>query len=213
MLKYPEINELADKKQLQGEVWKDIKGFEGYYQVSNIGRIKSLGRYVESSNQNGDFKFFKEEKILAVNNDSKGYPQITLRKDSRQRRVARVHRIVAENFLHRPEGCDIVHHRNNDPNCPNKENLEWTTLGGNMTYAWEDGIKIQSKGMDSALQKHDQAKVAAAYLLSKFKMNSQESIGDFLDMPQITVSNIKTKKTWQHLTNQIDEIFGLDFEE
>ena len=90
------------------EIWKDIEGYEGLYQVSNIGRVKSMNRIV---NNNGGIDY-REERVLKQDIDRGGYKQIHLCKDGK-RRTLKVHRLVAKAF---PEicgewfeGCEIDH--------------------------------------------------------------------------------------------------------
>lgn len=100
------------------EVWKDIDGYEGLYQISNFGKIKS---------------FYKKERILKVTENSRGYLRITLKKNGKSRRFF-IHRLVAENFINKPEGKDIVNHLDCNPYNNRADNLEWTTFKGNTKY-------------------------------------------------------------------------------
>lgn len=88
------------------EVWKDIKGYENLYQVSNYGNVKSLDRYIK--NKNGKMQFYNE-KILRPN-DSKGYLKVTLSKNNRQR-TFRIHVLVAKTFISNPENKPEVNHK------------------------------------------------------------------------------------------------------
>lgn len=112
------------------EIWKDIKGYEGLYQVSNLGRIKSLGR--KTRNRNGEY--IKKGKILKQSENSMGYLRIMLTTREGTRRRLFVHRLVAENFIKKEKNKNVVNHLDCNPrnNCCN--NLEWTTLKGNSQY-------------------------------------------------------------------------------
>lgn len=131
------------------EIWKSIKGFEGYYEVSNLGRIRSLNRIVSHS-KNGDTLY--KGKDISLNKISSGYFQVELKKDKLKRRFM-VHRLVAENFLEVPndtnikciEGEDIskylsgnrrieVNHIDEDKSNNSVENLEWCTRLYNLKY-------------------------------------------------------------------------------
>ena len=81
------------------EIWKDIENYEGLYQVSNLGRVRSLERDVYY--QNGTFHHLKE-KILVPNLDSKGYPFVQLYKNGK-RKTIKTHRLVALAFIPNPE--------------------------------------------------------------------------------------------------------------
>ena len=113
---------------MQEEIWKDIKGYEGYYQISNLGRVKSLPRLRKAKNN-----FISKEKILKNQNNSQGYFRIDLKVNGKKQRFF-VHRLVAEHFLNKPMGCNIVNHLDCNPHNNKIDNLEWTTLKGNSEH-------------------------------------------------------------------------------
>lgn len=128
---------------MKEEIWKDIKGYEGYYQVSNLGRIKSLQR-------NGTIK---KDRILKPNN-VKGYLQITLQKNG-IKAYKKIHRIVAENFITNINNKTEVNHidGNKHNNCI--ENLEWVTKSENQKHAYKLGLNKSHgiKGEKNVLSK------------------------------------------------------------
>ncbi len=108
------------------EVWKDIKGYEGLYQVSDLGRIKSLSRVCLRG-------YLLPEKILKTWFD-KGYECVSLVKD-RNRRNFKVHRLVIESFnpVIGMEKLDC-NHKDEDKTNNRLENLEWMTRKENLNY-------------------------------------------------------------------------------
>lgn len=112
------------------EIWKNINGYEGLYQVSNLGRIKSLERMVKSNNNN--YRIVKE-KILKQNQDKNGYYVISLNKNNKSKKYI-VHRLVAQTFIPNPNNYPVVNHKdeNKKNNCV--ENLEWCTIYYNNIY-------------------------------------------------------------------------------
>lgn len=108
--------------QTQQEVFKDIPGYEGLYQVSNLGRVKSLDRIVIKSN---GFKMIVKEKILKLGVDSRGYLQANLCNEGKQKNI-KAHQLVARTFLnHNPCGHKIVvDHINNIKTDNRVENLQ-----------------------------------------------------------------------------------------
>src|SRR5205085_3477553 len=101
------------------EVWKDIKGYEGFYQVSNKGRIKGLERYRER--KDGILMKVKEN-ILKISTNSNGYFKVDLTKGNK-RRTLLVHRLVAATFIPNRENKPEVNHKDG-----NKNNNEVTNL-------------------------------------------------------------------------------------
>nr|DAX05603.1 MAG TPA: homing endonuclease [Bacteriophage sp.] len=104
------------------EIWKDIKNYEGLYQVSNLGRVKSF------RNWHG-----KSERILKFNINSSGYYRACLSKNSKQKYFF-VHRLVAQAFIDNPNNYSVVNHKDENPKNNNVENLEWCTFKYNMNY-------------------------------------------------------------------------------
>lgn len=121
------------------EQWKDIDGFEGVYQVSNYGRVKSLDRIVEHVGKKSMmWKQFKKGRIIKPVKDDKGYLMIRLHTDKKY--CIRIHKLVAETFIQRIEGKSEVNHKDgNKENC-HVDNLEWCTRLENIQHAHKTGL-------------------------------------------------------------------------
>lgn len=117
------------------EVWKPIKGYEGLYLVSNNGKVKSLDRVV----QGGRGPRVHKGKELKPAPNSRGYMRVSLSDANGIKTRLFVHRLVAEAFVLKPVGCDVVNHLDFDYQNNRADNLEWTTQRGNMTYSVERG--------------------------------------------------------------------------
>lgn len=118
------------------EIWKDIKGFEGRYQVSNYGRVKSLARIVKRG-QNG-YRNIKET-ILSPRTDTKrGYQTISIRIHSKRYNLS-LHRLVAETFIPNPNNYPVINHIDGNPSNNNVNNLEWCTQSYNVKYSYTNG--------------------------------------------------------------------------
>lgn len=117
---------------MKKEIWKDIVGYEGYYQASSIGRVKTLDKYVNG--KNGSIRFIKG-KILKPLNNEKGYLFVNLYKDGICKHM-RVHRLVAETFIPNddPVNKTQVNHIDEDKTNNCVENLEWCTNEYNSNY-------------------------------------------------------------------------------
>ena len=122
------------------EVWKDIKDYEGLYQVSNLGRIKSLVGW------NGK-KYIKREKIInptiqKTNKNKEYYRNVIGLVKIKKRKMAKVHRLVAEAFIPNPNGYPIINHIDGNPLNNIVENLEWCDQKYNMKHAIENNLKF-----------------------------------------------------------------------
>ena len=122
------------QKKLAMEIWKDINGYEGLYQVSNNGRVKSLKRIVKSSW--GTPKHLKEKEIREIV-DSLGYSRLSLSKDGKVK-AHKVHRLVAEAFLN---GEGQVNHIDGNKQNNNVLNLEFCTQKENNNHAFKNGLR------------------------------------------------------------------------
>lgn len=112
------------------EIWKDIPNYEGYYQASNLGRVKALNRVVQMFESK--FMFLKEH-IMKQRKTDKGYMVVRLSKDGKQKNIF-VHVAVLESFSKRPEGLSQINHK--DENKANNMlcNLEYCTPAYNQNY-------------------------------------------------------------------------------
>ena len=113
---------------MQEEVWKPIKGWEGFYQVSNLGRVKSIDRFVKR----GEKKMHVKELVLKNTLDSKGYYMVALCDMERGvNKKVPIHRIVAEAFIENPSNKPQIDHINTVKTDNRVENLRWVTCKEN----------------------------------------------------------------------------------
>jgi len=114
------------------EKWRDIKGYEGLYQVSNLGRVKSLERTVTRKNGR---KFSVKERILKPFSNQDGYLRVGLYEDdSGKRKTIKVHRLVCEAFHENPEDKPCVNHIDENKANNSASNLEWCTYEENVNH-------------------------------------------------------------------------------
>lgn len=121
------------------EEWKDIVGYEGLYQVSNLGRIKSLGRYV---NNNGGLEY-REGKIMKSAKNNNDYLFIGLWKDG-IRKNHTIHRLVAQAFIDNPNNFPEINHKDEDKTNNRVENLEWCNSKYNCNYGTHNERMVKS---------------------------------------------------------------------
>lgn len=103
------------------EIWKPIPEFNGRYEVSNLGRIKSFTRK-------------KEGEIINGSPDGKGYIMVKLYYGSQKNKMCKVHRLVAEAFIENPNNYPQVNHKDEDKTNNCVDNLEWCTNEYNINY-------------------------------------------------------------------------------
>ncbi|PEO38310.1 NUMOD4 domain-containing protein [Bacillus wiedmannii] len=128
--------------ELEKEVWKDIEGYEDLYQVSNLGRVKSLDRdYIDSL---GRKRTSKGRTLRPVRLN--GYQGVSLCREGSDKKE-RIHRLVAKAFLPIPLFKDTVNHINGIKNDNRVENLEWVTQSENAQHAHDTGLNTSGKSV------------------------------------------------------------------
>jgi len=134
------------------EIWKSIKGYEGLYEISNLGRIKSF----HQDKINGKIiKTFIDEKD--------GYVRLRLRKNKKEKSFL-VHRLVADAFLNNKNNFSQINHKdeNKQNNCV--DNLEWCNQSYNIRYSFAKPVNQLDKNTKEIIMIHACAKDAAAFL-------------------------------------------------
>lgn len=119
------------------KTWKDIEGFEGYYQISNCGNVRSLDRFDGIRNLKG--------KCLKQSLKQNGYLQVGLRKNGKRKWFS-IHRLVAIHFIDNPEKKPQVNHIDCNKQNNNVNNLEWVTAKTNYKHAEHNGLMNPAKG-------------------------------------------------------------------
>jgi hypothetical protein len=114
------------------ELWKPIPDYQGYYEASSMGRIRSVTRYIPHP-RNTTYRLIKTGKILKSELDKSGYPVVTLSKD-RKTRTYKVHRLVAKAFIPNPDNLPQIDHINCIRYDNRPENLRWCTQQQNTDW-------------------------------------------------------------------------------
>ena len=119
------------------EEWRDIPGYESFYQVSNLGNVRSI-------------RFNKVRNMKSW--DSHGYRAVELCINN-NRYTVRVHQLVALAFIPNPENKPEVNHKDRNRSNNNVENLEWVTQSENVAHAYRNGVKPRPTYQNQPLQK------------------------------------------------------------
>lgn len=118
------------------EIWKDVKGYEGLYQVSNIGNVRSVDRYVNNRKIKG--------KSLLPSDTGRGYLGVSLYKNG-NKKTLNIHKLVANSFIPCTKNKSQVNHKDGDKHNNNVSNLEWCSCSENIKHAFRMGLKKPSK--------------------------------------------------------------------
>jgi predicted XRE-type DNA-binding protein len=177
------------------EIFKDVKGYEGFYQVSNLGNVRSLERKV-AHRKKGYWQVLKE-RILKPGNNGKGYLYLTFRKEGEAKNQT-IHRLVANAFLDNPENKRCVNHKDGNKLNNKVSNLEWNTHIENMQHAYKTGLRNQTGEKNHSTNLKD-IEVCQIKDLLNSKRFYQREIGKFYGVTRATITGIARGKTWKHI--------------
>ncbi len=179
------------------EIWRDLKGFEEYYEASNHGRIRSKERKIEML-ANGKYPCLKIKKSVILK------PRLSLGRNASAichngiRIDFWTHRLIAETFIPNPKNLTDINHIDGNPSNNKIENLEWCTRSENMQHAHRTGLIKMPKG-----SKHHSAKLTEeqVLLIRHRRSNGQTAtaLGKEFKVSQRTISEICLKHIWKHI--------------
>ena len=167
------------------ETWKDIKGYEGLYQVSNLGRVKSLERYRTSMLKNQ--KQTKINERILRGNVRKGYVSVVLSKQGFSKGF-NVHRLVATAFIPNNEGGHYINHIDGNKQNNIVSNLEWCTCSENAKHAYQTGLKKPSTKKKLKLYEVNE--------IRESKGVYQKDLAKKYGVSQQTISKIINRERW-----------------
>ena len=188
------MKRLTMSKKIKNKIWKDIPGYEGLYQVNNLGEVKSLKRYVNHSVVG--LKRVVNEKIKKPVMADR-YLQIKLHRDGVGKHFL-LHRIVANAFVPNPNGKQQVNHKDGNKLNNKYTNLEWCTSFENMLHAVDTGLMKKRYGENSRnhkLTENDVIKIRQLWKDNK----TIKYIADLFDMSTSHIGAIIKYKYWSHI--------------
>jgi hypothetical protein len=178
---------------MQEEKWKDIEDYEGRYQVSSHGRVKSLARVVNSHPKTRKLK----DKIRKLSTNRYGYSYISLKKDGKLKALA-IHRLVAIAFIQNPENKPCVNHLNGIKADNNISNLEWVTYSENTIHAHQNNLvnhPCGEKCHSSKLKTSDVLKIRELFT----KGATQRELAELYKVTHQNIHLIVRRKSWENI--------------
>ena len=148
------------------EIWKEIPTYENLYEVSNLGRVRSLGKVVIKDNHGTTCTAYYKPQILAQRYHPSGYLLVNLNKGLNET-TYRVHRLVAESFIKNPDNKPYINHINGIKDDNRVENLEWVTPSENNYHAYNTGLCIHRGRSQPVAKLDDFGNIINVYINSR----------------------------------------------
>ena len=174
------------------EIYKDILGFESYYQVSNLGNVKSVKRTIQI---NTNIKRTINESILKPKIDVYGYLSVDLYKNKIAKKI-KIHRLVALVFIPNYESKPIINHINGIKSDNRAENLEWCTHSENTIHSYKIGL-MKANGINNGRCKLTEKQVLE--IRKNVENLSQRKLSFIYNVSNCLISDIINKKKWIHI--------------
>lgn len=169
------------------EIWKDISGFEGLYQVSNFGRVKSFYKH----------KTHAPGSVIQGSINTKGYQCVNLyKKDNKASK--RVHQLVAQAFIDNPENKPQVNHIDGVKTNNRVDNLEWCTNTENSHHAFRTGLIKPLKGESNGRAKLTEKDVIIIRALHQEGVD-YKILTKVFPVNNATMHKIISNQLWKHL--------------
>lgn len=179
------------------EKWIDVVGFEGWYQVSNTGIVRSIDRHIV------DGRLIKGKELKQYT-DKQGYKRVALCKAGKHYKKY-VHRLVAEAFVQNPNNFPVINHVDENPANNKADNLEWCSVKYNINY----GSRAKKYAEKTHGELHYTHKLTEKDVLNIRKEYQRgvkgcgtESLGKKYGIHRTTIKAILSGKTWKHLKEE-----------
>jgi len=186
---------------IKNEIWLPIPNFEGYYEASNMGRIKSLDRTIEKPDEKtGKISYMtRRGKIFKIRfKHNRRYMSIRLSKNGKTVGYP-IHRIIAMIFVPNPDNKPQVNHINGIKTDNRAENLGWVNNSENILHAIDSGLMKYAIGEShgSAIFTEDNVlRIRELYASKKYNL---EEIGKMFNTNRSRIHEIVKRKTWKHI--------------
>lgn len=175
------------------EIWKDVIGYEGLYQVSSLGRVKKLPE-PKRKDKKGRI-WGRDGRMLSPGRNSKGYYSITLTKNKMPQSI-KLHRLVLTHFKPNPSELPEINHIDGNKLNNNIDNLEWCTRQQNIDHAVQNKLMYTRRGAECSKKLTEED--AKFIITNKGRNNAVELMARF-NIKRATVYNIQYGLSWRHL--------------
>lgn len=179
---------------LDGELWANIYGFPDYM-VSNLGRVKSIGRFVKHPNNS---KRWNPTRILKQALNTYGYLMVSITNDKRMASIP-THILVGRAFIENPNNFPQIAHIDHNRQNPSVSNLMWVTGKENMQQSVRDGRVSRGEGRPASILKEHHVKIIYETRMSYRKL------AKIFGVCYSTIQELKSGKNWRFITENLEK--------
>lgn len=179
---------------MRKEFWKEIPNFEGFYEASNLGRIRSMSRQIKTRPHGRWYLRTIKSTLLKEAENGFGYKVVGLCKKGVVRHY-KVQRLIASAFIPNPDKKSDTNHKSGDKGDNSVKNLEWVTRGENHKHAFRMGLRRRPKGK----RKLNEKKVRIIKIIIKLGFLNIKDIAELFCVKGSCISNIKHGHRWGYV--------------
>lgn len=187
------------KEKEEIEEWRDVPGYEGKYQVSNFGNVKTLTRIVTEHRRS----YIRQGKILNkyYSGEKIGYYKVKLYNGDRTFKSAPVHRLVAEVFIGNPNNYLEINHIDGNPKNNHVSNLEFCTKEQNVKHAYDTGLKRKENYVGEACVFSKLTEEQVLAIRKEYAEGNvfQITLGRKYNTTTTNINMIVNRNTWKHV--------------
>lgn len=174
------------------ENWKEVTGYEGMYEVSDLGNVRSVDRFVVHTKSTG-FRIQKGA-IKKQGKNSDGYSTVVLFLKNKNKSYL-VHRLIGIAFIPNPENKDTINHKDGNKSNNNLNNLEWNSHSENTKHAWRNGLISKKTGDTCNNRKLTSIQVSEIRKL--LPNNTHKKISEIYGVSRSAISAISIGQNWK----------------
>jgi len=180
---------------MENKIWKPVRGYESYYEVSNDGEIRTIERIITLPTHS----YLKKQKLLTQYKDGKGYMHVKLYDGRGKPKSLTIHRIVASAFLDNPNNLAEVNHIDHNKNNNNLDNLEWISRGDNIRHSYSKRDPKTYKGSGNKNSKLTEDAVISIRKEYEEKKTTYKNLADKHGVGITLIGYIIKNQVWKHV--------------